>query len=298
MTRRMVAVLGLGLLAGSVGCKYFPSRTRTDSMQSVLPGSSAKLPLLVGPQGGDSNITELPVKEAIVAWLGTAHEMEKNNQPQVAIELYLKARAADPALGPDISRRLAVLYDQVEEFTKAQVEYDIALKATPADPELLTDLGYSYYCRGDWPRAEETLRHVVTGHPDLKRAWMNLGLTLCAAGRFPDGHAAFQKTGTEAEARVNLAFAMAVQGRTDEAKDQYRAALQLEPGMKLARGALASLENPKPVKKVAKLDEDIPPEHQVPSVHELDKRIREAEAKKKGTASELPPVELKSSLGK
>ena len=294
MTRRVAAVLGLGLLASSVGCKYFPTRSTTESVQPVMPGGSAKLPLLVGPQGGASNITELPVKEAIVAWLGTAHEMEKNKQPEAAIELYEKARAAEPRLGPDISRRLAVLYDQIEEFTKAQTEYDIALKATPTDAELLADLGYSYYCRGDWKRAEETLRHVVTAHADHKRAWMNLGLTLCAAQRFEDGHAAFRKTGTEAEARVNLAFALAVQGRNDDAKEQYRAALQLEPGMKMARAALAALENPKPVaKKPVKLADDIPPEHQVPSIHELEKRIREADAK----TSDLPPVELKGLPG-
>lgn len=289
MTRRVATVLGLGLLAGSVGCKYFPSRTRTETVPSVTSSGTAKLPLLIGPQGNESNVTELPPKEAIVAWLGTAHEMEKNGQPEAAIELYEKARAADPKLGPDISRRLAVLYDQAEEFTKAQVEYEAALKANPTDPELLADLGYSYYCRGDWKRAEEVLRHVVGTHSGHKRAWMNLGLTLCATGRFEDGHDAFRRTGTEAEARVNLAFALAVQGRYDDAKQQYKAALQLEPGMKLARGALAALDNPRPAKKKpTKLNDDIPVEHQIRSVHEIEKELREADDKR----NNLPPVEL------
>jgi len=296
MTRRVAAVLGLGLLASSVGCKYFPYRpSKPDPMQSALSGGGAPKPaLLVGPDGGGSTITELSTKDAIVAWLATAHEMEKNNESATAIELYLKARAAEPRLGPDIGRRLAVLYDRVEDFTKAQAEYDLALKAHPADPELLADLGYSYYCRGDWPRAEETFRQVVTNHPDHKRAWMNLGLTLCATERFQDGHEAFRKTGSEAEARVNLAFALAVQGRTDDAKGQYRTALQMEPGMTIARDALAALENPKPVrKKAVKLADDIPPEHQVPTFQELEKRLQEADAAKPATARDLPPVELK-----
>jgi len=165
MTRRVAAVLGLGLLASSVGCKYLPARTTSESIPPVPPGGAAKLPLLVGPQGGQSNVTELPPKDALVAWLGTAHEMETNKQPEAAIELYEKARAAEPRLGPAVSRRLAVLYDRVEEFTKAQAEYDEARKATPADPELLADLGYSYYCRGDWKRAEDTLRPDHKGLP-------------------------------------------------------------------------------------------------------------------------------------
>lgn len=303
MTRRVAAVLGLGLLAGSagsVGCKYLPSRPAPDPMQSALAGGGAAKPaLLIGPDGGGSTITELPTKDALVAWLTTAHEMEKNDEAAAAIELYLKARAAEPRLAPDISRRLAVLYDRVEDFTKAQAEYDLALAAHPTDPELLADLGYSYYCRGDWPRAEQTLRQVVASHPDHKRAWMNLGLTLCATKRFEDGHQAFLKTGSEAEARVNLAFALAVQGRTDDAKGQYRAALEMEPGMKIARDALAALENPKPVKqKPVKLDDDIPPEHQVPNIQELEKRLLEADAAKTAAPRDLPPVERKGPPGK
>src|SRR5438045_3117651 len=83
---------------------------------------------------------------------------------------------------------------------------------------LLNDIGYSFYCRGDLVTAENFLRKAVQNDHSLKAAWLNLGLVVSATGRLDEGFTAFQKAGSEGEAHANLAFVLAAQGKTSEAK--------------------------------------------------------------------------------
>src|SRR5262249_25321510 len=132
------------------------------------------------------------------------------------------------------------------EFQKATDEYEALLKAHPKDADLLTDLGYSYYCRGDWANAEAYLAKAVQFDPKHKKAWVNLGLARAQQGKWDDSFQAFCQAVRPADAHCNVAFILAAQGKTDEAKAQYRQALSLDPSLRLAHDALAQLENPHP----------------------------------------------------
>jgi Tfp pilus assembly protein PilF len=270
MMRRSTGLLAvcLGLL-GLIGCKgpgFLP-----DSSSEPLPG------LLVGPEAISKAAppADLPPKEAVKLYLKTAKEFEKQGQTEKAINLYEKARAIDPGVAKTASRRLAVLYDRAGEFSKSLAEYEQLVQENPKDADLLNDLGYSYYCRGDWANAETWLTKAVQIDPNHKRAWTNLGLARAQQAKWDESFQAFCKSVRPAEAHCNIAFVLGAQGRIDEAKEQYRQALALDPSLQLARGALAQLENPKPASTASK-KETFDPEAaaaQIPSISELEDRL-------------------------
>jgi Flp pilus assembly protein TadD len=278
---RFALVLALAGALTSTGCLGLfnnnqSATTRANAPTGTPPG------LLIGPEhAANAPPTELPPKQAVVACLAAAKELDqKGNGPDAikqAVALYEKARSLDPnAAG--VGRRLAVLYDLLGDFSKAQAEYEPLLAASPNDPKLLNDIGYSYYSRGDLPTAEGYLKKAVQTDPALKAAWLNLGLVVSASGRFDEGFAAFQKGGSEGEAHANLAFVLAAQGRTTEAKAEYKKALTIEPGLSSARTALERLENPPKVDpnvtqaggagKPKRMTAD-----DIPNIHEIQQRL-------------------------
>lgn len=276
------------LLAWSVssGCKGTP-QVPNDVSGEPRPR------LLIGPEAASKAAppVELPSKETARLCLRAAQEFEKTfavkgaeEDLQNAIQLFEKARASDPATAKTANRRLAVLYDKAGEFQKASAEYEALLKANPKDVELLADYGYSFYCRGEWANAEIQLEKAVQLDPNHKRAWSNLGLTRAQLSRWEESFQAFTRAVRPADAHCNVAFVLAAQGKSEEAKAQYRQALALDPGLRLAHAALAQLENPKPrgaAKENGGRKERFDPvlaAAQVPSIAELEARMKMAEA--------------------
>jgi Flp pilus assembly protein TadD len=187
----------------------------------------------------------LPPKEKAKVNLATAQMMDRDGRIPEAIALYERARAINPEHG-HVCRRLAVLYDRLGNFAKANEEYEKALAMFPQDSALLNDAGYCHFMQGDLSLAENYLRQSIELKPDNKRAWTNLGMTLAMRERIDEALEAFMHSVPEPQARCHLAFAFTVQGKRQEAMDEYRKALQLAPDLELARQALAKLENPHP----------------------------------------------------
>lgn len=291
---RSALVLVLAAAFASAGCHGLfrkdnqnPPVTANASPTGGTPG------LLIGPEAAaQAPPTELEPKKAAVACLAAAQEIDQKGKgpdsTKQAIALYEKARALDPQATAGVGRRLAVLYDQLGDFSKAQAEYEPLLKATPNDAKLLNDVGYSYYTRGDLATAESFLKQAVQLEPGLKPAWLNLGLVLAAGGRMQDGFEAFMKGGTEGEAHANVAFVLAAQGKTAEAKTAYKKALTVEPGLTSARTALERLENPpkQPDPNVVQAGGIQTPKRasaeDVPNIHELELRQQKEDEAKGG----------------
>jgi Tfp pilus assembly protein PilF len=218
------------VLVGASGCTSFWESKTTDTALPTLGPSSRPAP-------------ELPASETAKVCLVTAEALEKGGKDREAIGLYEKARMIDPNL-KHVTRRLAVLYDRTLQHDKAKAEFDKALAMRPNDADVLTDMGYGYYARGLWSEAEKCLRQAVAADPKHARAWTNLGMTLGQRERYDEAMAAFQKSVNPAQAWCNLAFIYTTQGKREDAKNCYRQALQLEPGLQLARTALVRLESP------------------------------------------------------
>jgi tetratricopeptide (TPR) repeat protein len=255
-----------------VGCKTASPITQ-ESSGDIKPA------LLIGPDaiGKAPPPTELPNKESARLCIRTAQEYEKNGQTEEAIKLFEKARAIDPTIAKTCSRRLAVLYDSTGDFGKAMTEYEALLKANPKDADLHNDLGYSYYCRGEWANAESALLKAVQYDPNHKRAWINLGLTLAQLGKWDESFQAFCKVVRPAEAHSNFAFILAAQGKTIEAKAQYREALSLDPNLRVAQTALGRLERPQTPESQSGRAVPVDPAiaaAQVPSIEEIEARMK------------------------
>ena len=107
---------------------------------------------------------------------------------------------------PQATKRLALLYDRTDFFDKALEEYQRSLRDNPKDPEVHNNLGYGYYCRGQWAAAEKHLRLAVTNDPKMSSAWNNLGMALAQQARYDESLTAFEKAVSKAQARCNLAF--------------------------------------------------------------------------------------------
>jgi Flp pilus assembly protein TadD len=284
---RFALVVALAAALTSTGCLGPFRGNQTPPPTTATGGPAAGL--LIGPEhAANAPPTELPPKQAAVACVHAADELAQKGKGsdafKQAVALYENARSLDPATATaaNVGRKLAVLYDMVGDFSKAQAEYEPLLKASPNDPKLLNDIGYSYYSRGDLPTAEIYLTKAVQADPTLKAARLNLGLVLSARGRMDDGFDAFQKGGTAGEAHANMAFVLAAQGKTAEAKAEYKKALTKEPGLTTARVALERLENPpKTDPSVIQTGGKGTPKRMtaddVPNIHELEQRLQKEE---------------------
>jgi tetratricopeptide (TPR) repeat protein len=288
MARIAVFAVACATLAGG-GCTWMTNWKAKEqgSPVGITPvagtgGGVSGGPPLIGPDaGGHTPQTELAPKDAAVACLAAAQDLDRGGKVTEAIYLYEKARGQDPKANAVATRRLAVLYDLAGDFDKASAEYATLIQANPKDAQLLNDLGYSHYSRGDWARAEQYLTQATALDPSLKRGWINLGLVLAATDRPDAALAAFTRAGTEAEARSNMGFALAAQGKTQEAVEQYRTALKLQPGLGVAQRGLDVLMNPpKPADKNVMQAGGKPrpaTAEDVPTIFELEERIKKAE---------------------
>jgi Tfp pilus assembly protein PilF len=237
-----------------------------------------KTPLLIGPEAATkAPPVELPAREAARACLVTAPNYEIEGRVEDAIQLFERARTLDASVAAAATRRLAALYDKAGEFSKSAEQYELALKASPKNADLLNDLGYSHYSRGDWPNAVAVLTRAVEIDPNHKKAWINLGMAQAQLGQFEASFQSFCSAVRPADAHCNVGFVLAVQGKTEEAKAQYRQALTLDPGLRAAKLGLASLEKPPPgsapVAKSAPLD-PAQAAAQVSTVAEIQARMK------------------------
>lgn len=238
------ALIAAIVLSGT-GCFHSKTGKGTDlfgkSDRVELPGDSAPV----------MKAQELPGKPAALLMITMAEGLEKDGKDLEAIPYYERARDLDSTLQDRAGRRLAVLYDRVDEQARAMHEFQAQLKKKPKDATLLNDLGYSYYNRAQWVEAENYLRKAVSIDKNNKPAWVNLGLALAQQGKQEEALEAFSHAVSTAEAYANLGFVLAVQGKKPEALAAYRKALEMEPALKIAQGAVQRLEAPETLPTVS-----------------------------------------------
>jgi Tfp pilus assembly protein PilF len=182
----------------------------------------------------------LPPAESARACQAVGETLARQGHIEQAVEQLLKARAFDSHA--DVSPALARLYARLGNDRMARDEFAKALQEHPKDADLWNDLGYFQYQRGNWAEAEQTFRKVLELDDKHQRAWTNLGLALGQQGKYPEALAAFERSARPAEARCNLAFVLCTQSKRDLARELYQEALRLDPGLPLARAALAKME--------------------------------------------------------
>jgi tetratricopeptide (TPR) repeat protein len=190
-----------------------------------------------------SKITkDLADDEAAEVWVALGKQLEAKGHHANAIAAFEKAKQMDNQYVEPLAHRLGVLYDMIDEPSKAQIEFQRALKQNPKNADLLNDIGYSYYNRGNWVEAESYFRKALDHDSKHAKAKMNLGMTLAQNDKYEEAVRVFQEVVPEAEARANVAFLMLAQGKKEAAKEQYLLARSLDPTLKTVQIALEKLE--------------------------------------------------------
>jgi Tfp pilus assembly protein PilF len=170
-----------------------------------------------------------------------ARTLERRGETEPAMQAYAEALKNDPKLA-DACTRLAVLSARQGQFAEAAELYARALKLQPDNPDIYCNLGYTLYLQHRWPEAEQALRQCLTLRPDHQRAHNNLGLVEARTGRDAKALQEFQQAGcSEADARINLAYAQSLNGTWADARGNYESALTLQPSSEAAKKGLANL---------------------------------------------------------
>jgi Tfp pilus assembly protein PilF len=184
---------------------------------------------------------ELPPNENARLQMALANQQLTHGYEEDARVRYEQARQLDPNV-KGASHRLAVIHDRRGEHVQAQAAYQEALAKNPKDVDILNDLGYSYYCQGNWAKAEECYRRSLT-LKKTPRSWNNLGLVLGQRGLYRESLEAFKNaTDSEAKANANLGFVFLTQGKLSNAKAAYQKALRIDPSYEFARQTLAQID--------------------------------------------------------
>ncbi len=146
-----------------------------------------------------------------------------------AIDLYQRALQMDPNF---ILARydLAVAYRGLGQVQKAIAEYEKVLKINPKFPEALSNLGGQYFRKGDVDRAITHFRKAIAVYPNFIQALSNLGAALNKQGKsrqaLPHLKKALALDPEFAIAYFNLGNAYFGTGNLDEAGRAFNTAMQ------------------------------------------------------------------------
>ena len=227
----------LGLIVTLSGCRPLggpltfqsPGRGNEDVQGTAAASKSTKPGLL--PEGEKAEVQ-----------IAMARTMEHQGRSDEAKKIYQEVIRREPGRS-DALHYLALLLDHQGECAAAEEHYRQALRFDAHNPELHCDHGYSLYLQQRWPEAEASLRQALALDPDHRRAHNNFGLLLARTGREQEALGAFAKAGcSQAEARANLAFAMTLGERWNDAQQQFQSALAADPNLQVAREGSQALQ--------------------------------------------------------
>jgi Flp pilus assembly protein TadD len=105
--------------------------------------------------------------------------------------------------------------DQMGRHEEARRYYASALQIVPEEPSVLSNLGLSYVLSKELPKAEETLRRAqATGRADA-RVRQNLALAVGLQGRFDEAETIVRADLPADEAAANVAYLRQMLNRKD-----------------------------------------------------------------------------------
>jgi Tfp pilus assembly protein PilF len=218
--------LALGVACGA-GCQQLPQPPAS------LPGMRAPA-VAAEPRPNARQVADLQ--------MALGRSLEKGGDLPRASAAYLTALKHDPSRA-DAYARLAAVHASQGKFDEAAECFKKALAAQPGSADLYCDMGYMLYLQGRWDDARMNLRQALALAPDHERAHNNLGLVLARTGHAEDALREFHKAGcSPAAAQSNLAFALALEGRWDEAQAHYAQALAADPASAAARKGLREVQ--------------------------------------------------------
>ncbi len=188
-------------------------------------------------------LVQLPQRKPGVEWetrlnFAQVHEREGNLRKA---ERQLRELHAQQPEDVRAMHRLGVVLARLGQVEDGLLLLEEVNLRQPGDTEALTDLGYAHVLCGNLEFAEELFREALAVSPRNRRAINNLALVVGYAGRFDESLALFRQSGSEAEARANLAYVRAQRGEVDAALTEYSRAISQDPDLKPVAEAMVQL---------------------------------------------------------
>ena len=140
---------------------------------------------------------------ALTLTYGLAQIAARN--PQAAVRP-LTALAAADARDWRVRSALGAALDQVGRFTEARQAYQEALAIEPNDPGVLTNLGVSHLMEGDPAGAEPFLRQAMAQPNAPAQSRQNLAIAVALQGRFDEAQQLERMDLPPAQAAANLEY--------------------------------------------------------------------------------------------
>lgn len=158
-----------------------------------------------------------------------------------AIREFDKAIYVDPSNARAYNGR-GVSYDKLRDYARAVESYNMALRINPNLDYVHNNLGYSYLLQGNYNAAIISFKKALALDAKNGRVNNNLGLAYAMNGQYDHALQQFQKSGDKAQAHYNLASVYYEKGRFEEAKEEYRHVLDLNPDFSKARNGFEASE--------------------------------------------------------
>jgi tetratricopeptide (TPR) repeat protein len=158
-----------------------------------------------------------------------------------AIAQYNEALKLDSKHIPSLYR-LALVYTRLKEYPKAVDAWERYVKATDGSAEGYNNLAFCHELAGEPDKAESAYKKGIAKDPNHQACRINYGLMLARHGRTSEAIIQLQAVLTPAQVHYNLASVYEQQGRKEQAKIEYRKAIELDPNLIDAKTRLSAIE--------------------------------------------------------
>lgn len=178
--------------------------------------------------------------------LAAGRLFQSNRQFAKAIEQYRKAIAGDPNC-IEAYHMWGVLAGYLGRHREAETALRRAVHLSPGSSVLRNNLGFELTVQRKWIEAAREFQRAVAIDPKFDRAYINLAIALAAQGRFEEALTQFKWVLPEPDAYYNVGLTYVVQRRYAEARSAFERVLDLDPNFEAARRQLSVLPEPDPV---------------------------------------------------
>jgi tetratricopeptide (TPR) repeat protein len=228
-----VLVSGVFFAAGCQSNK--PSTTPTQTSSS----NSSNNPMKPSPDDIKFETSRDPPIKAQTRYAAgqLAESRDDNNR---AIDQYWEAVKIDPKY-KEAYYRLGVLYCKLQHYPDAVVAWKQYIKYTNGSATGYSNLGFCYELANQHNEAEDAYRKGIAKDPKNNPCRVNYGLMLARDNRMNEAIVQLQTVLTPAEVHYDLAAVYEHNGRKDQARSEYRKALDCDPGLADAEVRLSAL---------------------------------------------------------
>jgi tetratricopeptide (TPR) repeat protein len=211
----------------------------TKNQQSISRLPDAKANALSAQQSKFERADDPPFTAATHFAAG---QLAESQEAQLAAIAHYQAALRIDSHHRDSLYRMATVYTRLKDWPRAIGAWKQYLKQTKNDATAYANLGFCYALAGRKTDAERTYQEGIGKDPANANCRVNYGLFLAREGRVEEASAQWRAVLTEAQVHYNLGSIYEQENKRDQARVEFRAALQHDANLADAKTRLAALD--------------------------------------------------------